>query len=195
MDFHPKKEEHKGIDDEEWKGDAWIYTCVRRNTYYFSGFSIGKWTQATCRVMLSMVKKTVGDGVFTVYSDGNDDYLYTLPEFFDMVNYGQLVKIREKGRIVGKIKRVLLGTTDTKRIETVNVENFNSILRHRLGRIARKTKKFSKIPEMLYNALVLFHFYWNFMDPLPCKQTPAMLEELTKTVWTWNQFIRYQHTI
>ena len=91
------------------------------------------------------------------------------------MNYGQLVKIREKGRVVGKNKRVMLGQADANRIETFNVENFNSILRHRIGRLVRKTKKFSKIPEILNNALALFHFYWNYMDPLPYKQTAAML--------------------
>lgn len=193
MDVRSKKEEHKQVGDEEWTGDAWIYTCVRRESYYFVGFSVGKWTQQTCRGMLTQVSNSVTEGVFTVYSDGNDDYYYTLTDYFQEVRYGQIVKIREKGRVVDKEIRVLIGDIDPKQVETYNVENFNSILRGRVGRLVRKTKTFSKIPEMLHNAVALFQFYWNFMDPLPCKQTPAMLEEITTDVWTWEQFISYHH--
>ncbi|CAJ36744.1 conserved hypothetical protein [Methanocella arvoryzae MRE50] len=159
------------------------------------GFSVGRWTQGTCRVMLSQVSNSVQDGVFTVYSDGNDDYYYTLTDFFQEVRYGQLVKIREKGRVVGKEIRVLIGDVDSEQVETFNVENFNSILRGRVGRLVRKTKTFSKIPEMLYYSVALFQFYWNFMNPLPCKQTPATIEEITTNVWTREQFISYHHTI
>lgn len=193
MDVRPKKEEHKEVGDEEWKGDAWIYTCVRRDSYFFVGFGVGRWTQETCRIMLGQVKDSVEEGVFTVYSDGNDDYYYTLGEFFQEIRYGQLVKIREKGRVVGKEIRVMIGDVDPEQVETFNVENFNSILRGRVGRLVRKTKTFSKITEMLYYAVALFQFYWNFMDPLPCKRTPAMLEKLATEVWTWERFIRYQH--
>jgi len=88
VDVRPKKEEHLEVGDEEWAGDAWIYTCVRRESYYFAGFGVGKWTQNTCRVMLSHVSDSIQAGVFTVYSDGNDDYYYTLTEFFQEVRYG-----------------------------------------------------------------------------------------------------------
>ena len=41
------------------------------------------------------------------YSDGNDDYAATLPDFFpmDKLEYGQLIKIRENGKVVKKIKK------------------------------------------------------------------------------------------
>jgi hypothetical protein len=106
-----------------------------------------------------------------------------------------MVKIRKKRRVVGKEIRVMIGDVDPKQVETFNVENFNSILRGRVGRLVRKTNTFSKIPEMLQYAVALFQFYWNFMDPLPCKQTPAMIEELTTEIWTWEQFISYYHAV
>jgi len=37
-------------------------------------------------------------------SDGNDDYLYVLPEYFEDIDYGQIVKKRENGRVVGRKK-------------------------------------------------------------------------------------------
>jgi IS1 family transposase len=74
------------------------------------------------------------------YSDGNDDYTYVLPLYFNDLDYGQLVKKREKGRVVDKEKRIIHGSPDMEGLETTSIEGFNSILRERVGRLARKTK-------------------------------------------------------
>ena len=81
-----------------------------------------------------------------IFSDGNDDYVFTLPEYYadTCIDYGQIVKIREKGRVVDKIKRIIFGNPEPEDIETTNIENFNGILRERVGRLVRKTKCFSK---------------------------------------------------
>lgn len=44
----------------------------------------------------------VPDNKIEIFTDGNDDYTYVLPEHYDddCINYGQLIKIREKGRVV-----------------------------------------------------------------------------------------------
>jgi hypothetical protein len=71
-----------------------------------------------------------------VFTDGNDDYVYALPTYFgvESVNYGQLVKIRDdRGRLIWKEKRIIFGDPLIDDIETVNVENFNGILRERVG--------------------------------------------------------------
>ena len=67
-----------------------------------------------------------------VFTDGNDDYVYALPDCFrvENLNYGQLMKIRdERGRLIRKEKRIIYGDPGFEDIETVNVENFNGILR------------------------------------------------------------------
>jgi hypothetical protein len=76
-----------------------------------------------------------------IYSDGNDDYTYVLPEFYPVgfINYGQVVKIRERGTVVGKVKRVIYGNPEPSDIEITDIENFG-ILRERIGRLVRKTK-------------------------------------------------------
>ena len=100
--------------------------------------------------MLAQVAKRVCLPTFAyrlgIYSDGNDDYTYVLPEFFrtDTINYGQLVKITESGRVVDKLHRVVFGNPSKKEIETTDVENFNGILRERIGRIVRETKCYAK---------------------------------------------------
>ncbi len=51
--------------------------------------------------------------------------------------------------------------------------------RERIGRLVRKTKCYSKKKSRLEDAVELYQFYWNFMDMLPKRGTPAMLESLT----------------
>ena len=126
-----------------------------------------------------------------VFTDGNDDYVYMLPNYFDVMylNYGQLVKLRdENGRLVGKERRVIFGDPDVDDIETTDVENFNGVLRERLGRLVRKTKCISKKKQRLHCAISFFQFYWNFVSQIRRGKTPAMIEGLSTQTWTWHEF-------
>lgn len=129
-----------------------------------------------------------------IRSDGNDDYVFVLPEFFrtDTINYGQLIKIRKSGRVVDKIRRIVYGTPERDDIETTNVENFNGILRERIGRIVRKTKCYAKNKTRLSNAIGLFQFYWNFMHELHENLTPAKMERVSHKTWTWGNLLHYK---
>ncbi len=131
------------------------------------------------------------------FTDGNDDYKYTLPLHFDpnFIDYGQLVKIRKNGTLVGKEKRIIFGNPDLNDIETTDVENSNGIFRERIGRLVRKTKCFSKKKSKLYDAMNTFQFYWNFMNNFQRKGSPAMLEGLVDHVWTWHEFFYKKLTI
>ncbi len=127
------------------------------------------------------------------YSDGNDDYTYVLPRFFHpgILEYGQLVKVREGGRVVGKIKRKVYGNPAEDEIETTDIENFNGILRERLGRLVRRTKCHSKLKSRLESALEFFQLYWNFMHPLG-QETPAMMEGLAERPMSWREFFYFR---
>jgi len=129
-----------------------------------------------------------------IRSDGNDDYTITLAERYrtNTINYGQLIKIKEGGRVVDKIRRVIYGNPALEDIETTDVENFNGIMREHIGRIVRETKCYSKNIDCLSNAIGLFQFYWNFMHQLHGNQTPAMEEHIATKRWTWGQLIHYR---
>ena len=148
--------------------------------------------------MLGQLARRVVPPTFThrleIRSDGNDDYLFVLPEFFrvDTINYGQLIKIRESGRVVGKIRRIVFGKPDRNDIETTDVENFNGILRERVGRIVRRTKCYAKNCDRLSSAIGVFQFYWNFMHKLREKLTPAISEGVAAKVWTWGNLLHYK---
>jgi len=160
--------------------------------------SVGKWTQKTCgRMIEKLFERTEHpspQSKIEIFSDGNDDYTYVLPDYYSdtCINYGQLVKIRENGKVIGKEKRTIYGNPDLCDIETTDVENFNGILRERIGRLVRKTKCFSKRRRRLECSVQLFQFYWNFINEFKRRTTPAMLEGLTDSLWTWNEFFYFR---
>jgi len=82
----------------------------------------------------------------------------------DGIDYGQLVKIRENGRVVRKEKRIICGNPDSGDIETTDVENYNGILRERIGRLVRKTKCFvGRIGRSLVDVARIFLFPINYL--------------------------------
>ena len=167
----------------------------------YVAYSVGKWTQETCRRMVEKLFERTElpspDKRMEVFSDGNTDYQHILPEYYaePCIDYGQLIKVREGGRVVDKIKRVVMGTPDPRDIETTNIENFNGILRERLGRLVRKTKCYSKKRACLESALELIQFHWNMMHVMKGGSTPGMIESLTDHVWDWEDFLMYHYAV
>ncbi len=147
--------------------------------------------------LFSRVELPYPNNKIQIFSDGNDDYVFTLPEYYadTCIDYGQIVKIREKGRVVDKIKRIIFGNPDTEAIETTNIENFNGIMRERVGRLVRKTKCFSKKISRLTNATELIQFHWNFMDTIHDDSTPAMIESLSNGIWSWDDFLLFHYAV
>ena len=137
------------------------------------------------------------DNKIQIFSDGNDDYEYVLPSFYaeTCIDYGQLIKVREGGKVVDKIRRIIIGSPLLEDIETTDIENFNGILRERVGRLVRKTKCHPKQKSALINAVELIQFHWNFMDPLHDKMTPAMIESLSDHIWSWDEFLMYHYAL
>jgi hypothetical protein len=149
--------------------------------------------------MLEQFEKRIDLPTFSyrleIFSDGNDDYTIVLPEYFrkDTINYGQLMKIKKSGRVVDKVRRIIYGNPHREAIETTDVENFNGILRERIGRIVRKTKCYAKDIDCLTNAIGLFQFYWNFMHTMQGRtMTPAIEENIATKIWTWGNLLHYR---
>lgn len=129
-----------------------------------------------------------------IYSDGNFGYETVLPEFFnsEAMNYGQIIKIKEGGRVVDKRKKIIFGTPLLDDIETTNIENLNTILRARLSRLVRKTQCHAKKKKSLEDSVELFRVHWNFIKPLHGKQTPGMEEGLIHKRLTWGSFLHWK---
>ena len=76
-------------------------------------FSVGKWTQKTCNQLIELMYDRIElpfpDNKIEIFTDGNRDYANLLSKYYadTCINYGQLVKIREKGTLIGKEKRII----------------------------------------------------------------------------------------
>jgi len=116
------------------------------------------------------------DNKIEIFTDGN----------------GQLIKSERKEEWSIKEKRIIYGNPDPGDIETTDVENFNGILRERVGRLVRKKKCFSKRKRRLECSIELFQFYWNFINGFRRGTTPAMLEGLTDHPWNWHEFFYFR---
>lgn len=171
---------------------------MKRRSYLFAAFSIGKWTQQTCFEMMQKLPRVTRQpswqSTLEVFTDGNDDYSYVLPRCFPLglIDYGQLIKVREHGRLVCKERLVIYGVCSRGDVETTDVENFNGILRERVGRLVRKTKCFAKLEKRLVCAVGLFQFYWNFINEFKRGLSPAKIEGITGHLWTWHELFYFK---
>jgi hypothetical protein len=137
-------------------------------------------------------------------SDGNDQYTKAIIKNFDveMINYGQLIKEREGGRVVGKTRTIIFGKVDD--IDTIYVERYNLTLRHGISRLVRKSLCFSKCKEMLDNHLDVYQCYNNLIrvnsaltiktekDEKNIERTPCMAEGITDHIWTWKELLTFK---
>jgi len=151
-------------------------------------------------------KKPTEDEKATFASDGNVQYTSAILKNFDVeaINYGQLVKEREGGRVVGKTRTIIFGEVDDVDIDTVYIERYNLTLRHGISRLVRKSLCFSKCKEMLDNHLDMYQCYNNLIrvnSALTIKtkkgeknivRTPCIAEGITNHVWTWEELLTFK---
>jgi hypothetical protein len=151
-------------------------------------------------------EKPTETGKATFISDGNDQYVTAILANFEAetINYGQLIKEREKGRVVGKTRMVLFGDVADASIDTVYVERYNLTVRHGISRLVRRSLCFSKCKEMLDNHLDVYQCYNNLIrvnSALTLKtekgeknreRTPCMAEGITKHPWSWKEFLTFK---
>lgn len=121
-----------------------------------------------------------------------------------MINYGQLVKEREKGRVVGKTRTIIFGAMDNGDIDTVYIERYNLTLRNGISRLVRKSLCFSKCKGMLDSHLDVYQCYNNFIrinSTLTIERpkgekninlTPCMAEGIADHVWTWKEMLMFK---
>lgn len=151
-------------------------------------------------------KKPTEDGKATFISDCNDQYINAILDNFEAetINYGQLIKEREKGRVVSKTRMVIFGEVDDAGIDTIYVERYNLTLRHGISRLVRESLCFSKCKEMLDNHLDVYQCYNNLIrvnSALTIKtkkgeknivRTPCMAEGITDHIWTWKELLMFK---
>ncbi len=208
------KKKEKEIDEgdvrADQQGDCWIYLGIKSETKLHLAHSTGKRVQETADIFMEKIqkcgKKPTDDKKATFYSDGNDQYTKALFKCFDTntINYGQLIKERENGRVIGKTKKIVFGSLYPEDIDTVHIERYNLTMRLDISRLVRRTLCFSKCKNMLNNHLDIFQCYSNLIKPHSAlaieniegvkntERTPCMAEDITNHLWTWNELLMFK---
>ena len=139
-------------------------------------------------------------------SDGNDQYITAILDNFEVeaINYGQLIKERDGGRVVSKTRMVIVGDVEDADVDTVYVERYNLTMRHGISRLVRRSLCFSKCKEMLDNHLDVYQCYNNLIrvnSALTIKtekgeknigRTPCMAEGITDHIWRWKELLMFK---
>ena len=129
-------------------------------------------------------------------TDGNDQNENAIVKEFnkDSVNYGQVIKDKEKQIIIGNHKRKVLGNISFSEIKINKIDGFCSKLRARAGCFVRKTRNFAKKRRLIVNVLHITQTNHNFIEAKQGK-TPAMKEGLTKKVLVWDDIFKRRLSI
>jgi len=129
------------------------------------------------------------------------------------LRYAQVVKKREKGRLVSVSKRIVYGNPSSiasDDITTSLVERVNLTLRRENSTLQRKTLSFAKDEEELKAHLALQVAYYHFVRPHLSlreeiagdsekkpgrrwrKRTPAMSAKITDHVWSVREILTFR---
>ena len=129
-------------------------------------------------------------------SDGNEQNENALLEFFnkDCINYGQVIKEKEKQIVYGTHKRKVIGNLNYNEIRINNIDGFCSKLRARVGCFVRETRNFAKKRKQIINLLHITQTNHNFIEARS-GITPGMKEGLIDKILTWNDIFNVRLSI
>jgi transposase-like protein/IS1 family transposase len=112
------------------------------------------------------------------------------------LRYAQVVKQRERGRVVGIEKRIIFDEEqliDYKEVITSHIERLNGTMRLHVTPLHRKTRCFAKKKSKLQEQVTLFKSYYNFCLPHHSLdyQTPAQATGIIDKRLTMRELLNY----
>jgi transposase-like protein/IS1 family transposase len=112
------------------------------------------------------------------------------------LRYAQVVKQRERGRVVGSEKRIIFDEEqliDYKEVITSHIERLNGTMRLHVTPLHRKTRCFAKKKSKLQEQVTLFKSYYNFCLPHHSLdyQTPAQATGIIDKRLTMRELLNY----
>jgi len=120
------------------------------------------------------------------------------------LRYGQVVKVKEKNRVVSITYVSVFGEMEKDEISTSMVERGNLTIRMTNGRMVRKTMGFSKTYQDHRWAQTFNDAVYNFVKPNKglrlkkpdgirkwLKRTPAMAAGITDHIWSLEELLTY----
>ncbi|MBN2266765.1 MAG: hypothetical protein JW725_00295 [Candidatus Babeliaceae bacterium] len=156
---------------------------------------VGKWNEFTCQEFYKLIHKRVQQPTYKrkleIYSDGNDQNIQAILRFWnkDSVRYGQLIKDKEKQRVIGRYKRWIFGYDSYDKISIAHIDGYCARLRERVARFAREAKSYSKKRRVISRILDIQQANNNLIEIKEKGRTPAMIEGLVSEKWSWSRLL------
>jgi IS1 family transposase len=221
---------------EEEAGEFWIWMSYVPEHRLILTTHVGHHEQKDAQAVVEKSKERLERPLPLFVSDGWDAYIEALLGAFHKIqdrprtgcpgrppgpqmipdpelHYAQLVKVRDKGRVVAIHKRVIFGKEETVDMDTVStslIERENLSFRQDNRRLSRKTIGFSKCIEMLNHQVAFYRVYTNLVKKHSSlreqidervvgnvrrkwrHRTPAMSAGITDHVWDLRELLTFK---
>lgn len=157
-------------------------------------FSVGKWVQETSDELYKLVAERTQQPTYknkiNFCTDANEQNENAINKFFntDCVNYGQVIKDKEKQIIYGTHKRKVIGNLNYEDISIAHVDGLCKALRERGKCFVREASTHPKKRRTIWEILAIYQAYHNLIETKQ-KQTPCMKEKITKFKWSWGKLL------
>lgn len=237
MEFCAKKKLPRLAEgQEEDDGTCWIWIALASEHRLILAVVVGSRTQQSAHQLVDRTAHVLCGQLPLFVSDGLDSYGVALLDRYHVkvsysptgkrgrprspekqpasnLRYGQVIKKRERGRVVSVTKRIVYGDDSTiasKDITTSLVERLNLTLRRENSTLQRKTLSFAKDEDELKAHLALQVSYYHFVRPHLSlrekvvesvdniasrrwqKRTPAMSAKITDHVWSLRELLTFR---
>jgi len=222
---------------EEDNGTCWIWIALASEHRLILAVVVGPRTQHSAHQLVHRTAHVLCGQLPLFVSDGLDSYGVALLDCYHVnvsypptgkrgrprapekqpnpdLRYAQVVKKRERGRVVSVTKRIVYGDDSTiasKDITTSLVERLNLTLRRENSTLQRKKLSFAKDEAELKAHLALQVAYYHFVRPHLSlrerlaesaaeskvfrrwqKRTPAMSAKITDHVWSLRDLLTFR---
>jgi IS1 family transposase len=224
---------------EEADGSCWIWIALASEYRLMLAVVVGPRSQHCAYQLIERTSYVLCGQIPLFVSDGLDCYGVALLDRYHVrifhpptgkrgrprcaekrphpdLRYAQVVKKREKGRLVSVSKRIVYGDNskiDPKDITTSLVERLNLTLRRENSTLQRKTLSFAKDEAELKAHLALQVAYYHFVRPHLSlreritegtekepsrrwrRRTPAMSAKITDHMWSLRELLTFRPCI
>ena len=160
----------------------------------FVTFSVGKWVQPVCDELYEQIAERTQQPTYynkiSFCSDGNEQNENAILKFFnkDCVNYGQVIKDKEKQKVIGRHKRRVFGNMEYDEISIAHVDGLCKAFRERGKCFVRQASTFAKRRETIWDLLAIYQAYHNFIE-IKKGETPCIREGITYYAWSWGKLL------
>jgi IS1 family transposase/transposase-like protein len=217
---HPDEQEP----DLDEIGQHWTHCAMVRESRLLLEVVVGPRTEESAMKLVEGAAKRLASGCWPLWSsDGWEPYVAALTVVFAVLihfirgkgrgrpkesqvvpdprlRYGQVVKQRNRRRLISVTRRVIFGMEELiplKQVSTSLLERLNGTIRQHVAPLHRKTRSFAKCRTALETQTQLFKSYYNL-----CRRhgtlkgkTPAQAAGLTDHQWLLRELLTYNAAV